>query len=172
MVYWITTLILIMTVVAFFVWGRRGLSSFGRMQWVLRMVVVLPLVVSGIGHFTRTAMFATIVPLFFPYRPQLVPVSGAMELAGALGLLLPAFTRTASVCLAGLMIAIFPANVYAAGEVVGGLHMPSVPVRLVMQVVYIVLLLLAGWGVRAKTGKTAGPSTSLRSGRDDKFVSQ
>jgi uncharacterized membrane protein len=151
MVYWIATLILIVTVAAFFVWGRRGLSSFGWMQWVLRVVVVLPLVVSGIAHFTRTAMVATIVPPFLPYRTQLVLVSGAMELAGALGLLLPQFTRAASVCLAVLMIAIFPANVYAAGEVVAGLHMPSVPVRLAMQVVYILLLLIAGWGVRAKT---------------------
>jgi uncharacterized membrane protein len=151
MVYWITTLILIVTVAAFFVWGRRGLSSFGWMQWVLRVLVVLPLVVSGIGHFTRTAMFATIVPPFLPYRAQLVLVSGAMELAGAVGLLLPQFTRAASLCLVGLMIAIFPANVYAAGKVVGGLHMPSVPVRLAMQVVYILLLLLAGWGVRGKT---------------------
>jgi uncharacterized membrane protein len=151
MVYWVTTLILIVTVVAFFVWGRRGLSGFGWMQWVLRVVVMLPLVVSGIGHFTRTAMFATIVPPFLPYRPQLVLVSGAMELAGAVGLLLPAFTRAASVCLAGLMVAIFPANVYAAGEVVGGLPMPNVPVRLGMQVVYILLLMMAGWGVRGKT---------------------
>jgi len=152
MVYWVTTLILIMTVVAFSMWGRRGLSSFGWMQWILRVVVVLPLVISGIGHFTRTAMFATIVPPFFPYRAQLVLVSGAMELAGSLGLLLPQFTRAASACLAGLMIAIFPANVYAAGEVVGGLHMPSVPVRLAMQVVYILLVLMAGWGVRTKDG--------------------
>jgi uncharacterized membrane protein len=148
MVYLVTTLILIVTVVAFFWWGRRGLSSFGWMQWVLRVVVVLPLVVSGIGHFTRTAMFATIVPPFLPYPAQLVVVSGAMELAGAFGLLLPQFTRAASVCLAGLMIAIFPANVYAAGEVVAGLHMPSVPLRLAMQVVYVLLLLIAGWGVR------------------------
>jgi uncharacterized membrane protein len=74
-----------------------------------------------------------------------------MELAGAVGLLLPQFTRTASLCLVGLMIAIFPANVYAAGQVVGGLPMPSVPVRLAMQVVYILLLLIAGWGVRGKT---------------------
>ena len=65
---------------AFLVW----LDAVG-----LRVVVVLPLVVSGMGHFTRTAMFATMVPPFFPYRTQLVLVSGAMELAGAVGLLLP-----------------------------------------------------------------------------------
>jgi uncharacterized membrane protein len=89
----------------------------------------------------------TIVPTFFPYRPQLILLSGVLELAGAVGLLLPAFTRAASACLAVLMIAIFPANVYAANQFVGGLHMPGVPVRLAMQVIYILLLLIAGWGI-------------------------
>lgn len=84
---------------------------------------------------------------FFPYRPQLVLFTGGLELAGAIGLLLPRFTRLASACLAVLMIAIFPANVYGANQTVGGLHLPSVPVRLAMQVVYIVLLLMAGWGI-------------------------
>jgi uncharacterized membrane protein len=147
MVYSITTVILILTVAAWFLLARRGLSPFGWMQWVLRVIVALPLLVSGIVHFTGTAMMATIIPPFFPYRTQLVLVSGALELAGAVGLLLPAFTRLASACLAVLMIVIFPANVYAAGRNVGGLHMPSVPVRLAMQVIYIVLLLMAGWGL-------------------------
>jgi uncharacterized membrane protein len=147
MAYSITTAILILTVAAWFILGRRGLSSFGWMQWVLRVIVALPLLVSGIVHFTGTAMMATIIPSFFPYRTQLVLVSGALELAGAVGLLLPAFTRLASACLAVFMIAIFPANVYAAGQYVGGLHMPSVPVRLAMQIIYILLLLMAGWGL-------------------------
>jgi uncharacterized membrane protein len=155
MVYSITTLILIITVAAYFLWGRRGLFSFGWMQWVLRVVVALSLLVSGIAHFTRTALFATIIPPFFPYRPLLVLVSGAMELAGALGLLLPAFSRAASACLAVLMIVIFPANVYAANQNVGGLHMPSVPVRTAMQVIYILLLLMAGWGVPRRTEGTS-----------------
>jgi uncharacterized membrane protein len=147
MVYLITTVILISTVACYFLWGRKGLFPFGWMQWILRLVVVLPLLLSGIAHFTRTALMAMIIPPFFPFHPQLVLLSGALELAGAVGLLLPAFRRTASACLALLMIAIFPANVFAANQYVGGLHMPSVPVRLAMQVVYILLLLMAGWGV-------------------------
>jgi uncharacterized membrane protein len=117
------------------------------MQWLLRVMVALPLLVSGIFHFTRTALMVMIIPPFFPYHAQLVLGSGALELAGAVGLLIPAFARGASVCLALLMIAIFPANVYAANMFVGGLHMPSVPVRLAMQVIYISMLLMAGWGV-------------------------
>jgi uncharacterized membrane protein len=146
MIYFTTSAILILTVVGFFLLARMGLSPFGRGQWFLRVVVALPLLASGVGHLTRTALFATIVPPFFPHRSLLVLVSGVMELAGAVGLLLPAFTRAASVCLTLLMVAIFPANVYAANQSVGGLHMPGVPIRTVLQVIYIVLLLMAGWG--------------------------
>jgi uncharacterized membrane protein len=126
MVYLITTATLIATVAAFFLWVRRGLFAFGWLQWVLRVIAVLPLLASGVLHFTRTALMASIIPPYFPDRPQLVLITGVFEFAGALGLLLPAFTRVASACLAVFMIAIFPANVYAAGQTVGGLHMPSV----------------------------------------------
>src|ERR1700744_697083 len=102
-VYCITTAILLITVVAYFVWTRRGRSPFGRMQWILRVLVALPLLISGVGHFLRTALMVTIIPPFFPYRPQLVLLSGAMEIAGAVGLLLPAFSPAASACLAILM---------------------------------------------------------------------
>jgi uncharacterized membrane protein len=153
MVYLIATVTLIATVAAFFLWARRGVSSFGWLQWVLRVIVVLPLMVSGVLHFTRTALMASIIPPFFPDRPQLVLLTGVFEFAGAVGLLLPAFTRVASVCLAVFMIAIFPANVYAAGQTVGGLHMPNVPIRLAMQFVYIVLLLVAGWGLPRRPGE-------------------
>jgi uncharacterized membrane protein len=147
MVYLITTATLIATVAAFFLGARRGLSAFGWLQWVLRVIGVLPLLASGVLHFTRTTLMASIIPPFFASRPQLVVLTGVLEFAGAVGLLLPAFTRVTSACLAVFMIAIFPANVYAAGQTVGGLQMPSVPVRLTMQVVYILLLLIGGWGV-------------------------
>jgi uncharacterized membrane protein len=147
MVYLIATVTLTATVAAFFWWARRGLSPFGWLQWALRVIAAVPLLGSGVVHFTNTALMASIIPPFFPDRPQLVLLTGVFELMGAVCLLLPPFTRGASACLAVLMIVIFPANVYAAGQTVGGLHMPSVPVRLVMQVAYILLLLIAGWGI-------------------------
>ena len=159
MVYLITTVVLISTVASFFLWGRSGLFSFSWVQWILRVVVALPLLVSGSAHFTRTALMAMIIPPFFPYHSQLVLLSGVLELAGAVGLLLPAFTRAASACVALLMIAVFPANVYAANKYVGGMHMPSVPVRLAMQVVYILLLLMAGWGVPRGTRESLDQSS-------------
>jgi uncharacterized membrane protein len=153
MVYFITTASLTITLALCVLVGRGGRASFGWKQWALRVVVALPLLASGPLHFIRTALMATIIPPFFPYRPPLVLLTGVLEVAGAIGLLLPRFTRLASVCLAVLMIAIFPANVYGANQTVGGLYLPSVPVRFAMQVIFIVLLLMAGWGIpcRPKT---------------------
>jgi uncharacterized membrane protein len=163
MVYLISTAILMATVAGFFLWAQRGLSTFGLPQWVLRVLAAIPLLASGVLHFTRTAVMASMIPPVFPDHPRLVLLTGVFELAGAVGLLLPAFSRAASACLAVLMIVIFPANVFAAGQTVGGLHMPSVPVRLAMQVVYILLLLIAGWGIPGENRRSLHSAT-LRSG--------
>jgi hypothetical protein len=66
MVYSITTVILILTVAAFFAWGRRGLSPFGRKQWVLRVVVALPLLISCIVHFAGQRCWLPLCSLSSP----------------------------------------------------------------------------------------------------------
>ncbi len=109
--------------------------------------MAIPLAVSCIGHFVRTVTFASIVPPGFSHPEFWVVFTGILELAGAIGLLLPRTAKVAGVGVVLLMIAVFPANIYAANRTIGGLHMPGVPVRLAMQVVYIVLVLLAGWGM-------------------------
>ena len=147
MLYFLSISALVLTVAAFFVLARGRFAPFGRWQKVLRVVLALPLFVSGVGHFVRMEMFASIVPPLFPQRQFLVILMGMFELAGAIGLLLSRSARMASTCLGVLMIAVFPANIYVANRAVGGLHMPSVPVRTVLQAIYIVLLLASGWGI-------------------------
>jgi uncharacterized membrane protein len=50
-----------------------------------------------------------------------------------------------------MMVAIFPANVMVAGKAVEGIEMPGLVVRTTMQVVYIALILLAGYGAPERT---------------------
>jgi uncharacterized membrane protein len=154
--YAIPILLLIFTILAFFRLGHGNYASFGTPQLLLRVVVALPLLVSGILlHFLRTHATASIIPPSFPARHFLVLFTGACEMAGAVGLFVPIFRRPAAFWIAIMMVAVFPANVYAAGRVVGGLHMPSIPVRTAMQIVYIVLVLLAGYGIpRPRQSKT------------------
>ena len=73
-------------------------------------------VMTGVAHFVRplrTDMIA-IVPPRLPAPALLVTVTGLLELLGAAGLLVPATRTVAAVCLLLLMLAMFPANIYAA----------------------------------------------------------
>lgn len=148
MIYVAPMLLLIFTVLAFFGLGQGGYANFGTPQVALRVVVALPLLISAVLlHFLRTELTASIIPPIFPARHFLVLITGVFEIAGALGLFLPSVRRPAALWIAILMVASFPANVYAAGKVVGGLPMPGVPLRTAMQIVYIALVLLAGYGL-------------------------
>lgn len=136
----------------FFGLARAGFRSFGRLQQLLRVVVALPLLISGIAHLVIPATMAQMIPPVFPARTLLVVLSGLAELAGAAGLFFARTRRLAALWIALLMIAVFPANIFVAGRTVAGMAMPPVAVRLFMQMVYIVLVLAAGWGwpVRAR----------------------
>jgi uncharacterized membrane protein len=66
---------------------------------------------SGTMHFVKPAPFESMVPRQLPQRRALVYVSGAAELACAVGLLFPRTRRVAGVASAVLLVAVFPANV-------------------------------------------------------------
>ena len=142
-------LIILCVAPAFFLaLGRRGYAAFGVAQNILRCVVAIPLLVSGfVLHFFRMQTTASMIPPGFPAPHLLVIVTGVFEILGAVGLFVPAWRRVAGLCLVLLMIAVFPANIYAAGKFVGGVHMPGVLVRTGMQVIYIWLILLSSHGL-------------------------
>ena len=73
-------------------------------------------VMTGAAHFApgmRADMIA-IVPPALPAPGLLVTVTGVLELLGAVGVLVPATRVAAAACLFLLMLAMFPANIYAA----------------------------------------------------------
>jgi uncharacterized membrane protein len=74
-------------------------------------------VASGVNHFAMPRRYEQIVP---PSRKReakrLVVVSGVAEIAGGLGVLIPATRRASGVGLIALLAAIFPANLYMARE--------------------------------------------------------
>jgi uncharacterized membrane protein len=69
---------------------------------------------SGTLHFLRPELFRAIVPPALPDPAALTEISGAAEIAGALGLCLPVTRRAAAYGLIALLVAVFPANVYMA----------------------------------------------------------
>jgi uncharacterized membrane protein len=71
---------------------------------------------SGTLHFIKPDMFREIVPPAFPAPAALVALSGGAEIAGAIGIWVPAARRSAALGLIALLFAVFPANVYMAVE--------------------------------------------------------
>ena len=76
------------------------------------VMLALLFVVSGLMHFVAPAYFLRIVPSWVPNPTLAVTLSGAAELAGAIGLLVPATRALAGWGLIVLLAAVFPANVY------------------------------------------------------------
>ena len=95
-------------------WFGKGYVN----SWTVAIAVGLAamFVLTGVAHFAppmRRDLIA-IVPPRLPAPGLLVTVTGILELLGAAGLLLPVTRLAAAVCLLALMLAMFPANVYAS----------------------------------------------------------
>ena len=79
-----------------------------------RVALAATFVVAGALHFIKPAMYAQIVPPGFGPPRVIVAISGAAEIAGGVGVLVPRLRRAAGWGLIALLIAVFPANVYMA----------------------------------------------------------
>lgn len=79
-----------------------------------RYFVVLWFLIGGIGHFVATDFFVRITPAWVPYPREVVWFSGVLELAGAMGLILPRLRVWAAWGLLLLTLAVSPANVAMA----------------------------------------------------------
>jgi len=77
-----------------------------------RVVMGALYVVAGVGHFAITRVYMGIMPDYLPAHRELVLVSGVAEVAGGLGVLLPATRRVAAWGIIALLLAVMPANVW------------------------------------------------------------
>jgi uncharacterized membrane protein len=96
--------------------GLLGVDYLDNWTTAIAVGLAAMFAMTGIAHFVnplRRDMIA-IVPPALPAPGVLVSVTGVLELAGAAGLLYPPTRVAAATCLLLLMLAMFPANVYAA----------------------------------------------------------
>lgn len=103
---------------------------------------------TGVAHFTATrGDLVRMVPPQLPNPAALVTFTGLAEIAGAIGLLVPVVARPAADALIVLLIAMLPANLYAAriGHTIGGRPHTRLVFRLPLQALWVFLL---WWSVR------------------------
>jgi uncharacterized membrane protein len=109
-----------------------------------RAAIAPMFVLSGSLHLLTPDAFLAMMPPTLPSPEALVVLSGVAEIAGGLGLLLPATRRLATYGLLALLLAVFPANLWVAfsgGSSATGLQADWYPwVRLLFQPLYLAWL--------------------------------
>jgi uncharacterized membrane protein len=123
----------------------RGLGGLG-VEWLSswraagRGALVTMFLFTGTSHFTGMKHdFAAMIPPPLPNDLWVIYLTGLFEIAGAVGLLIPRTRRLAGICLALLLVALFPANVYAALSEIPLRGEAATPlwIRTPMQLLYI-----------------------------------
>lgn len=87
-------------------------NKLTKSQWAFLILAAIFYIGAGILHFTKTEFYVKIMPPYIPAHMAMVYISGAAEIAGGLGLLVPMLRRRAAWGLVALLVAVFPANVY------------------------------------------------------------
>ena len=141
---------------------RLGIASIPDWASRLRYGLAAALVFFGVDHFLSVGRYVPMIEGFVPFAEQVVLVTGACEIAGAIGLLVSATRRLAGIMLAIYFVCVFPANVANA---LNGLAVDGLPstgwyywVRLVFQPLYVWFALVAGGVVMQRQGPEVRPS--------------
>ena len=113
------------------------------------------------SHFSSLKYdLAAMIPPPLTGALSVIYVTGVLEAAGAIGLLVPRLRTAAAWGLVALLVALFPANVYAAvtGVAIGGAAATPLWVRAPLQVFWI--------GILWQTALPAGPreASAVRQG--------
>ena len=114
-----------------------------------RFALALMFVFTASAHFNRMKEdLVRMVPPSFPNPRALVFATGMLEIAGAIGLLVPATRRLAAWGLALLLLVLFPANVSAArrGLTLRGKPVTPLALRLPIQLLFLAVTLWVALG--------------------------
>jgi uncharacterized membrane protein len=78
---------------------------------ILRWAAALFFVAAGANHFRAPEIYVAVIPPYLPWPRALSNISGAAEILGGLGILIPKVRLAAGWGLIALLAAVFPANI-------------------------------------------------------------
>ncbi len=94
--------------------GALGVTPFSEWKRCACYGMAVVFMLAGIAHFTSLKHeFAAMIPEALPLKLELVYLTGVLELAGAVGLLIARFRKGAGIGLIILLGVMLPANVNA-----------------------------------------------------------
>jgi uncharacterized membrane protein len=124
--------------------GWIGVAALDNADLPLRIALCLMFLLTASAHWGKgRSDLIRMVPSMLPKAGLLVSLTGYLEILGAIGLVVPATARLAAVCLAILLVALFPANVRAARMhlTILGRPVPGLVARTIIQVIFISALI-------------------------------
>lgn len=88
----------------------------GIWQWATagKIAMAVMLILTAIGHFKFPEGMAMMMPSIIPFKTELVYLTGILEMAASVGLLIPGTQLITAWCLIVFFILILPANIYAS----------------------------------------------------------
>jgi uncharacterized membrane protein len=141
-------LVLVASILIFRCLGFVGISALASWSAAVRDGLAVMLLFTANAHFTPTKEdLIRMTPPWVPRPRAMVFFTGLCEIAGAIGLVIPATQRAAGVGLILFFIAVLPANIHAAraGITLRGRPPTALWLRVPMQVLFI---FLAWWSTR------------------------
>lgn len=81
---------------------------------ILLWLMAVLFVVAGLNHFRDPGFYLVMMPPQLPLPLELIYLSGVLEVLGGLLVLAPPLRRPVGWGLIALLLAVFPANIYAA----------------------------------------------------------
>src|SRR5215510_5004559 len=107
----------------------------------LRFALAAMFLLTASAHWgKRRPDLIRMVPPIFPRPDLMVTITGVLQILGLIGLLVSALAPYAGVCLAILLVALFPANVRAATHnlTIAGHRATPLPTRALIQVLFLI----------------------------------
>jgi uncharacterized membrane protein len=133
-------LVLVASTLIFRGLGFVGVSALASWSAAVRDGLAVMLLFTASAHFTPMKEdLIRMTPQWVPRPRAMVFFTGLCELAGAIGLLIPATRRAAGIALIPFFIAVLPANIHAARAGITLRGRPATPLwlRIPMQVLFI-----------------------------------
>ena len=91
---------------------------------VMRIVMAVFFAGGGVLHFRATDKLVAMTPSWVPFPREVVLVTGALEILGAVLLLVPRLRKPLGIAFALYVLAVWPANFKHA---IDGLNLPPIP---------------------------------------------
>lgn len=136
----IVLIVLIAGILAARAAGVAGVGALNSWAAAVRVGLAMMLLLTASAHFTDMRHdLARMVPAVIPHPMPVIYFTGACEVLGAIGLLVPRVRAAAGVALIVFFVAVLPANIHAArvGVTLGGKPATPLALRIPMQLLFI-----------------------------------